>query len=699
MHLFLKFTEFEIYIMVWCSKNKIYMVWCSRSNMYYDPFVWCRKKYYKPFTLIDVIGYILYFMQIALLISFICFMYHFNEACIILIYILTILFQEWFIRIKQFFLVFLLYIKYWLSTIKIYFKILPELFYSKLLHLLDFISNYILFSMENFYLFNLEILFPEIIFLFNICLLLFLKPKNKALKYNYYNEYFEALWYYSILSLIVYIFLKSIQVIKFKNLNLQFYFFNYFLFENIYTMLLKITLIFLILICLCFIFHFFILQDSNVIKIRFLFFLLISVIFLFILIMSLDLFTIYLAIEGLTLILSVLLCYNLTRSSVESSLKYLILSSFTSCLLILSISFFICFFGSTNLLFLKILSNIYLFKFLNNSIFLHVGFLFLKYLNYLFFFFLLNILFKLAAWPCCFWVPDIYSGSSIPVIFYFSTVIKFIFFFFFFKFSYFFFSSYFFFFKFFFLIIAVSSSIFGSFGSLFQNKLKIFIAFSGISHIGLIFFALSTMNNLGLFSAIFYLIFYTASSFLFFGLLLNTQLIFYSKSWGLQYSSILYISDLKGIFFKEKILGSYFIFLFLFFSGVPPFISFFGKFWIYTSLFLEKNYFIIIFLFFISFISVFYYLWWIRFFLFETSLDSYSRSNYYSIFTLKYKTIFCNKYLINSQSLFLILHYITVLQQVLFILIIVGPFYIFLNPNILYSFIYYIFLIIHLLKW
>ena len=116
-----------------------------------------------------------------------------------------------------------------------------------------------------------------------------------------------------------------------------------------------------------------------------------------------------------------------------------------------------------------------------------------------------------------------------PTIFYFSTTIKLAFFLFFMRFVFFTFFSYYFFIKTLFVIIALSTSIFGVIGSIFQNKIKLFMAFSGITHIGLIFFSLSSFSYLGAFSAIFYIFFYTIVIFLFFGLILNINLISLNK--------------------------------------------------------------------------------------------------------------------------------------------------------------------------
>ena len=127
-------------------------------------------------------------------------------------------------------------------------------------------------------------------------------------------------------------------------------------------------------------------------------------------------------------------------------------------------------------------------------------------------------------------------------------------------------------------MVRIGSSIFGVIGSLFQNKLKTFLAFSSISHIGFIFFALSSVNLFGLFSAMFYLIFYIFANFIFFGLILNSIISIKNSQNNLNYQTILYISDLKGIYYKDKMFGFFLIILLLCFAGVPPFITFFGKF-------------------------------------------------------------------------------------------------------------------------
>ena len=272
-----------------------------------------------------------------------------------------------------------------------------------------------------------------------------------------------------------------------------------------------------------------------------------------------------------------------------------------------------------------------------------------------------------------------------PIIFYFSTTIKLIFFLFFIRFVFFTFFSYYFFIKTLFTIIALGTSIFGVLGSIFQNKIKLFIAFSGITHIGLIFFSLSSFNYIGVFSAIFYIFFYTLVIFLLFGILLNLHLISYNKLWGIKKLPILYISDLKGIYLKQKICGLLLIVIFLFLSGVPPFISFFGKFWIYLTLYLDKQYYILILMFFLAMISTFYYLWWIRSFIFDIDTKN-TKIKYFNILSFEIIDQYYNKYLFKNNWLFSLK-----LIKILFLLILIflflySPIFLILNIKLILIF-------------
>jgi NADH:ubiquinone oxidoreductase subunit 2 (subunit N) len=112
--------------------------------------------------------------------------------------------------------------------------------------------------------------------------------------------------------------------------------------------------------------------------------------------MSFDLFSVYLSLEGLTLIITTLIAAHFSRGAIESGLKYIILSGFSSAFLLFSCSLFLFFFGSTSFLSIKILANSYAYIYSNNIIIQPIGHFFIKHLHLLLILFFLNFLFKLS---------------------------------------------------------------------------------------------------------------------------------------------------------------------------------------------------------------------------------------------------------------------------------------------------------------
>ena len=245
---------------------------------------------------------------------------------------------------------------------------------------LDFFSTY----NQNFTFITFEIFFPEFLLMSCILSLLFLKPQG--FKVFHYNFWFFELWKFSLLSLSIYSFLKLIQLQRYSNFSL--FLFNNYLFENDFNIIVKLILILCIIITLIFIFFYMITVNNNKIKLRVLFFLLFTIIFLFGLLMSFDLFGIYLCIEGLTLVLTTLISSNLTRISIESGLKYSLLSAYSSCLLLLAISLFLFFFWYNKFINFKNFNKFICFKFKTKFfLFIYKCYFFKKYQLFITFFF------------------------------------------------------------------------------------------------------------------------------------------------------------------------------------------------------------------------------------------------------------------------------------------------------------------------
>lgn len=237
---------------------------------------------------------------------------------------------------------------------------------------------------------------------------------------------------------------------------------------------------------------------------------LLSVLGMFILISSNDFIVLYLAVELQSFcfyILSALKRYS--NLSIEASLKYFILGSFSSGILLFGISLIYGFFGTLS------------FNEINNIIFFSDIFASLdRNIIFAMLFITVGILFKLGVVPFHFWLPDVYEGSPTIVTALFSIVTKFSFLVLFIKVYFFVFLKLSFVFNDIFLFLALLSTIFGSIMSLYQVKIKRLLAYSAISHMGFILMSLSLFSISGLQSFLMYVFIYTVMSLNIFSIML-----------------------------------------------------------------------------------------------------------------------------------------------------------------------------------
>lgn len=342
-----------------------------------------------------------------------------------------------------------------------------------------------------------------------------------------------------------------------------------------------------------------------------LFFLLSSFFFL----SSFDLISMYLSIEGISLALYILIALNYTNnSSIEASVKYFFLGMLSSSFIIYGVSLIYGIFGFTNFLRLKRTLS---FLSLNNKNYLNSDLKFLIELNSITNFtsfnynliilkvalilILFGFFFKLSAFPCSLWVPDVYEGSQLHVMFFLSTTVKitiFLFFFrlFFYTFSFFFTTIY-----PFILISAFGSILFGNLCAVLQKKLKRFIAYTSIFQIGFMMLSLSCNSLQGFQSFFIYLLFYFISNIIIFGILLHVKCF-------ISGSNLSTIFDLKYFFIYncfESILFSISVFSI---SGIPPLAGFFSKYMVLLSFFGNTYFFLTLILFFMNGVSMFYYI-------------------------------------------------------------------------------------------
>jgi NADH-quinone oxidoreductase subunit N len=246
-------------------------------------------------------------------------------------------------------------------------------------------------------------------------------------------------------------------------------------------------------------------EYENIKIYEYIFLLLLSIVGILTIISSYDLITMYLAIELQSLcfyIVTNLKFYS--NFSIEAGLKYFILGALSSGILLFGSSLLYGFTGLTNFLDLTVLFYYYNMEGYNlyyyESSFIGLIFIYC------------GILFKIGIVPFHMWVSDIYEGSPTNISFFFAVVpqisilslllrLNIIFVYTYLKDLY-----------IFFMFLSMLSIIVGTFGAIYQTKLKRIIAYSSISNMGYILSMMLTINIEGMYSVIFYIIVYNIMS-------------------------------------------------------------------------------------------------------------------------------------------------------------------------------------------
>lgn len=275
---------------------------------------------------------------------------------------------------------------------------------------------------------------------------------------------------------------------------------------------------------------------------------------------------------NLSLYLLVSINYVQSVSALSASLKYFLLSALSTGLFILGVFLIYAVTGSTQF---DAVATAFLYEF-DNRVLIAASVLILG-----------AILFKLAAAPLHSWAPDLYDAIPTSLTMYMMivpkvTVLVFLLILsleglldiqFFTSFnsldlysSYYDPSS---------LLVftAISSLVFGSLGLFHQSRLKRFLAYSGISHLGFILIALYC-NDLT--SYLMYTMTYAITSvnlFLILILISETQML-----------DLFFITDLRHLFKWNPTLSLAFALSILSLAGCPPLLGFFAKYFVLASL-------------------------------------------------------------------------------------------------------------------
>jgi NADH-quinone oxidoreductase subunit N len=178
-------------------------------------------------------------------------------------------------------------------------------------------------------------------------------------------------------------------------------------------------------------------------------------------------------------------------------------------------------------------------------------------------------------------------------------------------------------FSFLILLCSFFSIFLGSILALYQVKIKRFLAYSAIVHMGYILLPISLGTYASMYVAFYYLFVYVLVSINIFTIFL----IMYKEK-GVPVRNIVDISYISHSNFFLAVLFSLAI---LSVAGIPPLAGFFGKIYVFSFLIETGNYFLALFVVLISVLSCAYYIRLVRFILFREKNDKLPISNYIHI--------------------------------------------------------------------
>ena len=341
--------------------------------------------------------------------------------------------------------------------------------------------------------------------------------------------------------------------------------------------------------------------------------LLFAVLGMLILVSSNDLLMLYISIELQSLSLYVLVALNRDSSkSSEAALKYFILGSIASAIILYGISMTYSVTGSTSYDFIRS------FNFDENNILL---------LSFGLILIISGLAFKLSAAPFHMWTPDVFEGApssvttiliTLPKIVILVALIKLLYV------PFLYFQNL---WQQIILIIIIMSMAIGSIAALRQENIKRLFAYGTIANIGYLLIGIITLKSEGLASSLLYLVIYSISSLGVFSFIMMLRK---------ENSQILNLQGLAGFSQNYSIAAICMAMLLLSMAGIPPFAGFFAKFYIFVSAIETGFYYIAILGVIFSVISAFYYLKIIKI----MYMDVHDESSIFDVDTRMYLVLF-----------------------------------------------------------
>lgn len=148
--------------------------------------------------------------------------------------------------------------------------------------------------------------------------------------------------------------------------------------------------------------------------------------------------------------------------------------------------------------------------------------------------------------------------------------------------------------------IGVLTIVFSSIAALYQKKIKRFIAYSSINHVGYLLVGLSTGTTTGQQAFFLYLIVYMITLLVFFGILISLRV-------G-ENPYPRYLMDLLQCQNRTPLLQGSILLVFFSMSGIPPLMGFFSKLYVFFAAMDSQYYHVLIPSMLCSALSAFYYI-------------------------------------------------------------------------------------------
>lgn len=332
--------------------------------------------------------------------------------------------------------------------------------------------------------------------------------------------------------------------------------------------------------------------------------------FLVLLVSSTSLIFMLICVLGFSLSLYILVMYDIPyKKSLEATSKYFYLSTLSAAF-ILSGTFMVYTCVHTN-----VFCNIscILFERANQNAWLDLAFINVGITTVLF-----GLFFKLAAFPCQIWAPEIYEGSPNAVMAFFVLPVKIATLAIFIKLFTSVFKDLYYLWNYVVWYSSWSSMIFGCVGAYNEDSIKKFIAYSSINQIGFLLIGIVCGTFEGIQATIIYLLIYIAMNMCFLQFYLNTFYVEQSKN-------IEYLTELKHFSKNNWQISIGIVIIFFTMAGIPPLAGFFGKYFLFLSAFESENYALVVVGMITSLISTYYYLRVIKILWFEDSPFDYIR--------------------------------------------------------------------------